>query len=98
NQAEFHTDFLSSKDLHLNLLAGNEAITSKQYQISAQSQNFPPTTLVASAIAASPTIANNNFSDYAFLAQFGRAIIDYKNKYILQGSIRRDGSSRFSKN
>ena len=98
NQLEYHTDFLSSKDLHLNLLGGNEAITSKQYQISAQAQNFPPTNLVASAIAASPTIANNNFSDYSFLAQFARAIFDFKGKYILQGSIRRDGSSKFSKN
>lgn len=98
NQAEYRTEFLSDKSLHLNLLLGNEAITSKQYLISAQAQNFPTPSLIASATAATPTIANNNFSDYAFLAQFGRATLDYQNKYVLQGSLRRDGSSRFSQN
>ena len=96
NQFEYRTDFLSNRDLHFNFLAGNESITSKQYLLTAQSQNFPNASLTTSATASTPVAGNNNFSDYAFLAQFGRAIFDYKSKYILQGSIRRDGSSRFS--
>jgi TonB-linked SusC/RagA family outer membrane protein len=39
--------------------------------------------------------ANNTSTDYKYAAVFGRLNMNYLNRYILNGSIRRDGSSRF---
>src|SRR5258708_20026689 len=85
-----------NKDLNLNATVGYEAISSKGYFVSAQSQNFPTSSLTYAAVASSPTIGNNSASDYTFASEFARATLNYKGKYILQGSFRRDGSSRFS--
>jgi TonB-linked SusC/RagA family outer membrane protein len=38
---------------------------------------------------------SSSFSEYLFDAMFGRLIYDYRNKYILSGSVRRDRSSKF---
>lgn len=41
--------------------------------------------------------SNNSYRDrYALLSFFGKADYNYDNKYFLSGSVRRDGSSRFS--
>jgi TonB-linked SusC/RagA family outer membrane protein len=42
-----------------------------------------------------PASSNNNSSEWALLSMFGRLNYDYKGKYLLSASIRRDGSSRF---
>jgi TonB-linked SusC/RagA family outer membrane protein len=39
--------------------------------------------------------ATNQFSQYKYASLFGRLHYDYKTKYILNASVRRDGSSRF---
>ncbi|OIR12043.1 TonB-dependent receptor SusC precursor [mine drainage metagenome] len=98
NQLDYHANLDKNHDLTLDAYAGYEAISSKGYFINAQSQNFPTPTLVASATAATPTIANNNGSDYNFASLFSKASIAFKGKYIISGSVRRDGSSRFSDN
>lgn len=98
NQLDYHANLNKSHDLILDAYAGYESISSKSYNISAQSQNFPTPSLITSATAATPTIANNNGSDYNFASFFTKAAISYKGKYIISGSIRRDGSSRFSEN
>ncbi len=38
----------------------------------------------------------NGYSDWAFISYIGRINYDYKGKYLLQATVRRDGSSRFS--
>ena len=43
-----------------------------------------------------PTV-NGNGSDWALLSYLGRVNYTYDNKYLLTATIRRDGSSRFSK-
>ena len=40
---------------------------------------------------------SNGFSDWSFVSYTGRANYDYKEKYLLQVTVRRDGSSRFAK-
>jgi TonB-linked SusC/RagA family outer membrane protein len=96
NQLDYHVNLTRNKDLNLNATVGYESISSKGYFVSAQSQNFPTSTLTYAVVASSPTIGNNSASDYTFASEFGRATLNYKGKYILQGSFRRDGSSRFS--
>ncbi len=48
--------------------------------------------------AADPSTASNSngFSDWSFVSYLGRLNYDYAGKYLLQATIRRDGSSRFS--
>ncbi|MDP4263916.1 MAG: TonB-dependent receptor [Bacteroidota bacterium] len=96
NQLDYRVNLTRNKDLNLNATVGYEAISSKGYFVSAQSQNFPTSSLTYAAVASSPTIGNNSASDYTFASEFARAALNYKGKYILQGSFRRDGSSRFS--
>lgn len=42
--------------------------------------------------------AENGHSDWALLSGVGRAIYNYDNRYMLTGTFRADGSSRFTKN
>ncbi|MCK0130836.1 SusC/RagA family TonB-linked outer membrane protein [Flavobacteriaceae bacterium F08102] len=48
--------------------------------------------------AAEIKVVNTNFSEYKYTAIFGRLNYNYKNKYILNLTGRRDGSSRFGPN
>jgi len=96
NQFDYHTYFTSNKDLALDATAGYEALSSKQYSINAASNNYPTDKLIASSIASTPTEASATWSDYSFIYLFARANLSFQNKYFLSGSIRRDGSSRFS--
>lgn len=96
NQLDYRANLTRNKNLTLNATVGYESISSKGYFVSAQSQNFPTSSLTYAAIASTPTIGNNSASDYTFASGFGRASLNYLGKYILQGSFRRDGSSRFS--
>lgn len=41
------------------------------------------------------TSRNYNYSDYKYASVFGRATYNFDEKYILNGTFRRDGSSRF---
>ena len=96
NQLNYNTQLLSSKDLTLDATVAYEAIQSRGYFISAANTNYPTALLTYAANASSPTGASNNGSDYNFASIISRASLDYKGKYVLSGSFRRDGSSRFS--
>ena len=96
NQFDYHADFTANKDLALDATAGYEALSSKQYSINAAANNFPTDKLISSSIASTPTEASATWSDYSFIYLFARANLNFQNKYFLSGSIRRDGSSRFS--
>ncbi len=96
NQLDYKADLLKSGDLTLNAKLGYEAISSKGYYVTAASQNFPTATLTHAANASTPLIGTNNETQYTIASVFGNASLNYKGKYILAGTLRRDGSSRFS--
>ncbi|MFY0606534.1 MAG: TonB-dependent receptor [Cyclobacteriaceae bacterium] len=48
--------------------------------------------------AAVPLTPSSSYSETEILSQFGRFDFDWNDKYILRGTVRRDGSSRFSEN
>lgn len=48
--------------------------------------------------AAAETFATSSRVDYTFFSIFSRLGYTYKNKYVLNGTVRRDGSSRFGPN
>lgn len=86
-------------DLTFKIKAGYEGQKSKGYFLNVQAQGFPPTTdLIVAAVGATPIAASQDASDYAFTSAISDASINYKNKYVVSGSFRRDGSSRFGIN
>jgi TonB-linked SusC/RagA family outer membrane protein len=95
NQLDYHLNLNSNKDFTMDAKVATEAISSKSYQISAQSQNYSTPRLPLSTNASSVTIANATGSDYTFASMFGNLSFNYKSRYIIAGTIRRDGSSRF---
>jgi TonB-dependent starch-binding outer membrane protein SusC len=98
NQVDYRTSFTKNKDLNLDATAGYEALKSQQYYINAAASNYPTSKLIALSNASTPTAASASWSDYSFIYLFARANLSYQNKYFLSGSVRRDGSSRFSEN
>lgn len=99
NTLDFQRKITNNGDLSLNAQFGYEAQKSTSYQISVQSQDFPPNTNLTFPIVGSrPTTATATISDYSFTAAFTSANLNFKNKYIVSGSFRRDGSSRFGVN
>jgi len=86
-------------DFTFNAQLGYEAQLSKSYFISSQGTGFPLSYyFVEGASTATPKTASSTISDYSFLSQFASASFNYKDKYIVSGSFRRDGSSRFGIN
>ena len=81
-------------DFGLKTYAGYEAQKVREVGNSVQKKNFLPNTYTldnASVLAAGGSSASSN----ALNSVFFNASADYKSKYYLSGSFRRDGSSRF---
>ncbi len=96
NTLDLQQNLTTNGDLSLNAQAGYESQKSSSYFSSLQSQDFPPTLLLTyPAAGARPTTASATISDYTFLSSFGSANINFQNRYVISGSFRRDGSSRF---
>lgn len=99
NLVDYHLDFIKDKNFYADIKAGYEAQKSQQYNISAVGTNFPGSSALTSLInAASPTTASATGNDYAFSGFLSSLILSYDDKYVLTGSYRRDGSSRFGMN
>ncbi len=99
NTLDFTQNITRNGDLSTSTQIGYEAQKSAGYFSSLQSQQFPPSlTLVWPASGASPTTASATISEYTFESQFASTNLNYQNRFVLSGSFRRDGSSRFSKN
>jgi TonB-dependent starch-binding outer membrane protein SusC len=82
----------------LNLLAGAEAVESTYRFLNASRRQFFSEDPNYMQLAVGESNRNNdgNLEEWSLLSQFGRVNYDIGSKYFLEGSIRRDGSSRFS--
>lgn len=99
NTLNYSGNITSNGDLTFNAQAGYESQKSMGYFSSLQNQDFPPSTsLTYPAVGARPTTASATISEYAFVSQFLSGGLNYLDKYVLTGSFRRDGSSRFGPN
>lgn len=99
NQFSYNAGFGPGKKIRLEAQAGYETQKSKTYGVYQAGQGFPPTNQLYYGVnAATPIGASSVGSDYSFAAIYSSATLSYQNKYILSGSFRRDGSSRFSQN
>lgn len=85
-------------DHSLTILAGQTAQRNKMYTINADAQNVPYTSegdlYLALGDAASRSIIDKGELS-TFTSYFARVNYGYKNKYLLNASIRRDGASQF---
>ncbi len=99
NTVDLQQNITRGGDLSFNAQVGYEAQKSTTYANSVQAQQFPPTTLLTfPASGASPTTASATVSEYSFASIFASTAINFKNRYVISGSFRRDGSSKFSAN
>jgi TonB-linked SusC/RagA family outer membrane protein len=95
NLLNYRHDFLSGKELGVDFSVGYEAQKSKQYNISTRGEGVPSTTLIPLPVPSAPSLASGARTDYSFLSTLSILQLNYKSKYSLSGSVRRDGSSRF---
>lgn len=100
NMLDYTKALGKSEDFTLNAKLGYEANKSTGIQSNVQSQGFPPNTaLIVPSVGAQPIQSTRTGSDYAFVAApFSVLSVNYKDKYVISGSYRRDGSSRFGEN
>ena len=68
-------------DLYYNYAYGAGIMSLGQYELASTTENWS---------------ADSDLTKYALLSFLGKVDYNYKNKYFLSGSFRRDGSSRFS--
>lgn len=87
------------RKFYVNAVLGHEAQLLNNSQISATRTNFASNN-VTSISSGDPTTALNTGTkgDGALEAYFARANFTYNDKYLLTGTVRRDGSSKFGPN
>jgi TonB-linked SusC/RagA family outer membrane protein len=84
-------------DHHLHILGGASQEKYNNEWIEAFRDNFPSTDLhVINAGSTTNRKNSGNESEWILLSYFGRANYSFREKYLLEGNIRYDGSSRFS--
>src|SRR5258705_8295289 len=86
-----------NKNFRSEFLVAYEAQKSKEYDLSAQTNGYPPTNQLPLSTNAA-TVVNGKLAaqDYSFNSILSTGSVGYKGKYVLNGSFRRDASSRFS--
>lgn len=82
----------------LGLLAGFSSLTSNSHALGGYRDNFPSNQLYLLS-AASPVNDSNSESEsvWKLISFFGRLNYSFKEKYLLEGNLRYDGSSRFAR-
>ncbi|HEU4573860.1 MAG TPA: TonB-dependent receptor [Chitinophagaceae bacterium] len=86
------------QDHSINVLLGQEYTKNKFYSYTLAARGFPTSSVNTLDNAGSPQTATTSRQDWALLSYFTNISYDYKKKYYLTLSGRRDGSSRFGAN
>ncbi|MFA5329583.1 MAG: TonB-dependent receptor [Prolixibacteraceae bacterium] len=86
-------------DIHnLTLMAGNSITKSFGDEVSAEAYDFPAAEIRDISLTSDPTTRTGNGKYHLQvrgISYFGRATYSLKDRYILTGTVRRDGSSNF---
>jgi len=81
---------------NLSLLAGYSAQKDKHYGLNGSNSDLPK--FIDTMTGNTSTMkASSNLNELALVSLFGRVMYSYDDRYLFSASIRRDGSSRFSK-
>lgn len=98
NQLNYRLNLNKAQDMYVDLLGGTEAYSLNDNNLAASGSNFPSTlALTYLASAATPLGASTSLGARSVTSYFSNAVFNYKDRYVLSGSFRRDGSSVFSK-
>ena len=103
NTLDYSTSIGAAKDHNVSLLLGMEAIDNHTDYLGASARNFFLTDPNFQFIDVSVTQelgdidASGVATEWGLLSYFAQAGYNYRSKYIINGSVRRDGSSRFGK-
>ncbi|WP_289054088.1 TonB-dependent receptor [Carboxylicivirga marina] len=90
---------LNLNDVHdFNFLLGQEAIINNSQSFSVSAYNVPSEKLSVLGVASEARSWGGGYSDYTVASFFANTAYNYMHKYLVDVSIRRDGSSRFGKN
>jgi TonB-linked SusC/RagA family outer membrane protein len=84
-------------DLSLGTMAGHSFQKTSTRNNSIDAQNFPSPSFDTVGVAANIAGVSGGLSEYALESFFGRVNLSWKDRYILNTTIRADGSSRFPK-
>jgi len=91
-----YTDSFGAHNVHA--MAGYHAELYKYKQTQAYRQNFPSNSLTDLNAGGTANMSNSGYTrELAMLSYFGRVNYDYAGKYLLEGNVRYDGSSRFAR-
>lgn len=82
---------------NLSVLVGTEFTKDKFYSYTLSARGFPTSSVNTLDNAPQKTGASTTREDWALISYFANATYDFKKKYYLTVTIRRDGSSRFGK-
>ncbi len=80
----------------LSILAGSSVQKSKWSDSFIYGNDFPADVNVTTLNAANNISASTDVQEWALASFFGRFTYDYKSKYLLTASVRRDGSSKLA--
>lgn len=81
--------------LNVHVMAGASQEYYKSSWFEAQKYDLSDPSLSVLNAATLDPLATGNASDWAMRSYFGRVNLDWKEKYLLEGNLRYDGSSRF---
>jgi TonB-linked SusC/RagA family outer membrane protein len=99
NFADYRLNVNAEQDMYFDIKAGFEAQEYDDYVLQAGAQGFPENlNLQYLASAATPNTASSAPSDYSTNSIFSNVAFNYKDRYVVTGSFRRDGSSVFGSN
>lgn len=94
----FTYDFSIGESSDLNVVGGVTYTRFKNRATSVTGDGFPTDAFKSVSSAATISAGTGTFTNWAQVASFARATYNYKNKYLVKGTIRNDASSRFGKN
>ncbi|NLR81364.1 SusC/RagA family TonB-linked outer membrane protein [Chitinophaga eiseniae] len=86
---------IERKQDRLGLMVGGTYQRSLSTGQSLNAQNYSSEALMSSIVGAGTVTGSASYFDYRFASLFGRVNYDYKQKYLLNLTFRRDASSRF---
>jgi TonB-linked SusC/RagA family outer membrane protein len=96
NFADFRQKVNAEGDEYFDVKAGVEAYDAKTYTLAASGHSFPQTlSLKYLNNTAVPTLASAGPTEQSTWSEFGIADFNYKDRYVVSGSLRRDESSVF---
>jgi TonB-linked SusC/RagA family outer membrane protein len=99
NFADYKRVINASQDVYFNIKAGYEAYEANTYLLQAGGQSFPLNLqLQYLASSANPVGAYSQLHGNATNSLFSLGDFNYKGRYVLSASFRRDASSRFGAN